>query len=102
MPEAPQAPPAPSVGDQICIPTALYIEHGRDDFSGGLCSVSAVKRGISGGAPTDFVEVCERPGVLYNWPHLARRQEELRTLYGNRRGRPDPDLSEASNPAPGW
>ena len=53
--------PPPGVGEVIYLPSALYLSHGRDDFQGGLCTVSAVRPGISGGELTTFINVRERP-----------------------------------------
>jgi hypothetical protein len=87
----------PQVGDPVYLPTEGYISHGRDDFQGGLCTVSEVKEDISAGQPAMFISVTERPGHYYNWNFLAPRQEDLRKQYGSHRGRPDPDYSPEFN-----
>lgn len=84
-------------GDSIYVPTAWYISHGQDDFTGGLCTVSRIEMGISAGEKVAFVEVSERPGHLYNWPILAKEQESLRAEFGDRRGHRDPDYSPECN-----
>ena len=81
----------PSIGDDIYVPTSLYLGHGRDDFQGGLCRVKQTGTRISAGEPTLFVEVEERPGSWMNWPWLAGEQEKLREQFGDRRGYADPD-----------
>jgi hypothetical protein len=78
----------PRVGDEVYVPSSLYLWHGRDDFAGGLCRVSAVTTLVDTHL---FVEVEEHPGTLYSWDDLVRQQDELRARYGDRRGHPDPD-----------
>ncbi len=87
----------PKIGDEIYVPTALYLGHGVDDFEGGLCTISSTYVGVSAGEETLFVEVYERPGIRYNWPILAIRQDELRKEYGERRGHAAPDYDPAFN-----
>jgi hypothetical protein len=81
----------PKVGEDIYIPTQLFLSHGMDDFLGGLCQIVRVKKGISAGEPTWFVSVAEDPGTEYNWEILLEKQNELKAKCGDRRGRPDPD-----------
>jgi hypothetical protein len=87
----------PRIGDFIYLPTAAYISHGRDDFRGGRCTVSAVEPGISGGAIAVFFSVRERPGHQYNWTYLAPEQDRLRAQWGDSPGGPDPDYRDEFN-----
>lgn len=87
---------APRVGDDVYVPSSLYLSHGVDDFRGGLCRIVAVSELL--GRP--FVEVEEDPGTLHSWAYLMERQEEWRERYGDRRGHPDPDLRPEFNE--GW
>lgn len=87
----------PQVGDDIYLPTALYLSHGADDFIGGLARVRRVGPGMSAGEYVPFVEVAERPGTYYNWRHLREEQEKLRTKFGDNRSYPDPDLRPEFN-----
>lgn len=89
--------PPPGVGEVIYLPSALYLSHGRDDFQGGLCTVSAVRPGISGGELTTFINVRERPRHSYNWFFLAPEQEKLRAQYGDQVGHVDPDYRAEFN-----
>lgn len=79
----------PIVGKDIYIPTALYIDHGQDDFAGGLCQIKSVKFSMQ--ADDWVVEVAERPGHSYYWKYISERQAEWKKRYGKTRGRPDPD-----------
>ena len=92
----------PSPGDSVWIPTAAYLAHGRDDFSGGRCTVTRVAPEVSAGRAVPFIEVAQRPGWRYNWTHLAGRQDALRRLHGDAPGRADPDYADASNPINGF
>lgn len=89
--------PVVRVGDEIHVPTALYMSHGADDFLGGKARVSKVSVGISAGVPTVFVSIEERPGSQYNWALLSEQQSALATQLGDRRSRPDPDYRPEFN-----
>ena len=79
------------------MPSESYLNHGRDDFSGGLCEIVQVTRDMSVGREIPFVEFKERPGYPYNWHWLMELQAELRDRFGDQRGRPDPDLRPEFN-----
>ena len=79
--------PMPIVGEDVYVPSELYLWHGRDDFAGGLCRIVRVTESFGG----LFVEVEENPGSLYSWAILLEDQERLRERFGDRRGRPNPD-----------
>lgn len=83
------------VGDDVYVSTSLFISHGEDDFHGGLCKVTSVKPGISGGQPALFFTVAERAGWEMNWEIYATYQDHLKARYGEERGYMDPD--EVSN-----
>lgn len=87
----------PKVGDEIYVPTSLYLGHGRDDVEGGLAKITSVKPGISAGKTVSFVTVAEHPGVSYNLEFLAPQQEKLKEEFGNNRAHPDPDYREEFN-----
>ncbi len=89
--------PMPQIGQDVYIPTSLYLYHGVDDFSGGLCRIIGIKEDMSGGRKIPFVEVDERRSHWYNWEILMEQQEELRKRHGNRRGYPDPDYRSEFN-----
>ncbi|HET9837809.1 MAG TPA: hypothetical protein VFR84_06205 [Candidatus Angelobacter sp.] len=84
-------------GDVIYLDTELYISHGRDDFRGGLAEVVEVKPDISGGKPTPFVRTAQEPDTWHNWHMLATEQKKLRTEFGKRWARPDPDFRPEFN-----
>lgn len=84
--------PLPKVGDQIYVYTSFYIDHGEDDFKGGLCTVLKVEEGISAGKPTHYITVRERPNSAYNWQFLAEKQAGLKKKFGNSKGHADPDF----------
>ncbi|MDP2908002.1 MAG: hypothetical protein Q8O03_08775 [Nanoarchaeota archaeon] len=87
----------PRIGQEIYIPTSLYLGHGRDDFIGGLCTIVNVKEGMSAGEYMPFVEVAERPGQGYNWEYLQENQGKWKKEYGKKRGKPDPDYRAEFN-----
>lgn len=55
--------PAPRLGDDVYIPSSLYLTHGADDFRGGLCRIVAIHEHDTG----PFVEAEEDPGAQHNW-----------------------------------
>lgn len=85
--------PAPRVGDDVYIPTSLYLTHGEDDFQGGRCRIVQIYEESTG----PFIEVEEDPGTHHNWAYLMEHQEEWREQYGDRRGYPHPDLRPEFN-----
>lgn len=91
------APKPPKVGDEVYIPTSLYLSHGADDFEGGLCEVIEVKPGLSAGEDTTYIRVKERSFTQYNWKFLAEKQKEYKETYGDRRGHADPDYRPEFN-----
>jgi hypothetical protein len=86
-----ESAPRPIVGEDVYIPSELFLWHGRDDFAGGLCRIARVTELLLAGRAVPFVEVEEQPGSLHNWEDLLRQQGELRARYGDRRGHADPD-----------
>lgn len=89
--------PIPKVGQDIYVGTSLYIGHGVDDFTGGLCKVKKIEAGISAGEPTIYVTVKERPETDYNWIILFEEQDKLKKRFGENRGYKDPDYSPEFN-----
>jgi len=87
----------PKIGQEVYIPTALYLGHGRDDFRGGLCRIRRIELGKSAGEETVFIEVEENLGTEYNWNLLLKKQKELAKEHGKRRGHPDPDYRPEMN-----
>lgn len=79
--------PLPKVGDQIYVPTAIYIDRGRDDVRGGLATISDVRMAYR----NVFVSVYELPGRSINYEFLLSCQDKLRAEFGSERARPDPD-----------
>lgn len=73
----------PRVGDKIYMDTWLFLNHGADDFIGGICTVSKVSNGC--------VEVVEDPGSQYSWEQLSKQQEKLRKEFGDQKGHKRPD-----------
>jgi len=79
------------VGQEVYVPTRMYIEQGHLDIAGGLATVSKIEMSMSAGRDVPFIGVKEIPGRLFNWEILASDQEKFRTEYGDQRARPDPD-----------
>lgn len=87
----------PRAGDEIYLPSALYLGHGRDDRIGGLAEVDEVTTGMSAGQPALFVRCKEHPTCRYNWAGLKPVQKELRERFGDQRSHPDPDMRPEFN-----
>lgn len=80
------------VGDNIYINSSYYLSHGSDDFTGGLCKISRIKKEKFGDGSIIWIEVEERPGHDYNYEVLLEEQEELKKEFGRRRGYECPDV----------
>ena len=92
----------PKPGDKIYIESTIYIDHGADDFLGGICTVKATRavRQSSGEVITQ-VEVEEDPNTWSRWEgYLEPKQEESSKEYGEQRGRLRADLRREFNK--GW
>lgn len=91
--------PEPVVGEDVYVPTSLYLSHGVDDFQGGVCRITKIIEQDIPENPINslFISVAERPGHQYNWFILYEQQAELRERHGDKRGYPDPDYSPESN-----
>jgi hypothetical protein len=90
----------PQIGQQVYVPSAFYIDHGRDDFAGGLATIIEV---VLRGTGRYYVTVAENPHCQYSWEYLRDSQEEWAKEYGEGRAHPDPDLHPDSNPPNyGW
>jgi len=91
----------PKVGEKIYVPDEMYVYRGRDDFAGGLATISKVDvdpYGFGPGHPNFcFVSIEERPNHGYNWGGLEDKQEEYKEVYGDQIAHPDPDLSPEFN-----
>jgi len=76
----------PKVGDEIYIPTSLYIGHGEDDVLGGLATISKVKLNMkcSNEFNRIFVDINEVNGHSYNWKFLMKNQEKYKEMYGDK------------------
>lgn len=89
--------PYPVVGEDVYVPTSLYMSHGADDFVGGLCEITSINDRIDDtetkalGYNRVMITIKERPGTQYNWFSLCDEQEELKERFGDNRGYPDPD-----------
>lgn len=89
---------APKVGDEIYVPTTLYISRGRDDVRGGLATVERVEMRPDWGEHNMlWVYVSEVPGRGYNWEVLRRDQGKLRAEFKNSRAHADPDMDPRFN-----
>ena len=82
----------PKVGDDIYVPTRMYIDHGEDDVDGGLAEVIKVELSMSAGDPKcPFVTVKEHPNSSYNWKCLMEEQDDLKKEFKKRRAKVNPD-----------
>lgn len=88
----------PSVGQEIYIPSALYLSRGRDDVCGGRAVVTKVIEEKHGDRIVHGIQVKGLPNRTYYWENgLAQRQEELRNRFGDLLAHPDPDKREEFN-----
>lgn len=77
-------PEMPKPGEDIYVPTAMYIDHGEDDVQGGLAEVVEIKNGM--------IRVEPFPSTYYSWsPGLCEAQEKLKKEFGQGRAHKDPD-----------
>ncbi len=88
----------PLVGQEIYIPSALYISHGRDDIMGGRVVVTKVIQEKHGDRIVHSIQVTGFPNITYYWENgLAQQQEDLREQFGDQLAHPDPDKREEFN-----
>jgi len=82
------------VGQDIYVPTQLYLSRGEDDVEGGRAKIVKLEEDDH-----DYVWVTtkEHPNNHYNMKVLIERQKELKKEFGRRRAYPDPDLRPEFN-----
>ena len=78
----------PKVGQQIYVPTSLYIDRGEDDVQGGLATIERIEKNHG----TTWIYVKEVPGRGYNLACLVEEQDDLKKEFGRKKAHPDPDL----------
>jgi hypothetical protein len=88
-------PWAPKVGDLIYTPTRLYLEHGQDDITGGLATITGIKDDGKRSYNSVFVTFKEIENS-YNWTYLLENQKADSKQYGKEFAHPDPELFEAN------
>lgn len=82
-------------GDQMYIPTQLYISRGSDDIQGGKATIT--KLDINDKLGKDhtngvFVQFEGFPGRSWNYKLLLDKQEEYAKEYKDQVAKPDPDV----------
>ncbi len=82
------------VGEDVYIPSAFYLSHGEDDFSGGLCKIIEIEEVLPG---HKYIRVKEQPSSQYPYDYLLENQKKWKKEYGKRRGKACPDYSPNSN-----
>jgi hypothetical protein len=88
----------PKVGDVIYVPTALYLSHGADDFTGGKALVTDVHCTYVNGGLEPVIEIRERPNRGYYWKTtIGEQQEKLAEEYGDNWSHPSPDMHPDAN-----
>ncbi len=94
----------PQAGQEIYIPSALYLGHGADDVQGGKTTITEVIRNDR--LPHDhlnslFVTVkAIGKQTQYNYRSLLEKQDELKAEFGDQQAMPDPDMRPEFNT--GW
>jgi hypothetical protein len=77
------------------------LNHGIDDFHGGLCTVAATQTTRQGDREVTFVEIEEDPCRWILWEtYLEPEQQALKAAFGGRQGHLDPDTRPEFNN--GW
>ncbi|NIO19635.1 MAG: hypothetical protein GTN76_02515 [Candidatus Aenigmarchaeota archaeon] len=97
--------PEPKIGQKILAPSSLYLHRGRDDFCGGMATISRIDIRDCGNPYNNIMVMLEeRPGCWYNWNHLNEQQPVLKAKYGENPGEAhkDPDYREEFNRDDGW
>ena len=72
------------IGDDIYIPSAMYISRGSDDRIGGLAKIIKIN--------DESITVDTFPHISFGYQNLLSKQEELKKQFGNNRAYPDPDI----------
>lgn len=73
------------VGDEMYIPSAMYISRGSDDRVGGLATIKEFRN-------NEMVVFCEFPNTVHSYEYLLTQQDELKKQFGNNKAYPDPDI----------
>lgn len=87
-------------GDEIYVPTSLYLSHGVDDFIGGRATIENIYEDdrVSRDSYNRWgISIKERPGHWYNLSYLIDEQEELKKKFGDSWCYEDPDYSPSAN-----
>src|SRR5688572_14579213 len=82
-------------GDQMYIPSAMYISRGSEDRVGGLATIKKidVDKNLGSEHPNGvFVTFEEFPNSSFNYKYLLEQQEELKSKFGDKKAYPDPDV----------
>lgn len=90
----------PVKGQDIYVPTSLHVYRGKDDFIGGLATISEViinPKLPEGHVNQIMIKIEEEPNTQYNWKLLLEKQERLKERFGDKRAHPDPELREQFN-----
>ncbi|MCK4259657.1 MAG: hypothetical protein KAX49_11805 [Halanaerobiales bacterium] len=86
-----------NIGDIIYVPSFSHITHGKDDFCGGKAHVSGIRKGVSVGNVTLFIEIMEDKGEWYNLEFLLSKQNKLKKRYGDEIAEHCPDYRSEFN-----
>lgn len=88
----------PSIGEEIYVPTRLYMSHGEDDVLGGRATVMGVWEEKHGNRIVHGITVKEHPNTTYYWENgLVECQEEWKQKFGDQRAKSIPDNREEFN-----
>ena len=86
----------PRIGEQVYIPSNLYLSHGVDDYEGGLTTVTEVDIG----RPHDgfvWIGVEFRESGSTRWDVLKASQEQLAQEFGTKAPKATPDYRAEFN-----
>lgn len=90
----------PKVGDKIYIEGVMFLSHGRDDYNGGLATISRIETNDKLGKNHRnyfFISVKEIPNRGFNYKMLLEKQDEYKKRYDDVVAEPNPDNREEFN-----
>src|SRR3990167_2717319 len=88
----------PTIGQEVYIPSAFYLSHGKDDVLGGRAVITKVTEEKYGIKVVHGIQVRGLPNRTYYWENgLMQQQEELQKRFSDQFARSDPDEREEFN-----
>lgn len=87
----------PKVGDEVYVPTRLFLSRGREDTWGGVAKITkAIEQSDVNGGDL-LLRFEELPGVGLYWKAIMDQQKKLMEQFGDQRARSCPDMHPSAN-----